>query len=141
MSHITVTLDLDDMSITYDTHRVGSSNVKHTAINTQLVTRQKCDSDNVATLLASHVLRASIFDAMEKTDDVDKLKRYDRAYAHLQRCQQELWGFDQDDRFLRYWDVPKCGCPQMDNNDTYGTGYNITSEACPIHWNKQNDTK
>ena len=132
MAKLLIEIDTDNHSVTYN---IDSKSI-YAHLNKHLLKRQNCTDGDVEMILMSHALRAAMFVAMENTDDVETLRRYDRAYAHLQRCQQELWGFPQNDNFLRYWDVPKCNCPKMDNDDNYGTQYRITSGACKIHWNE-----
>jgi len=46
---------------------------------------------------------------------------------------QRAWGFPEDAKFHRFWDIPSCGCPKMDNNDAYPTGYYTKSAACILH--------
>ena len=107
-------------------------------INPSLASRQELNQYDKDILLMTHAVRALLFQAMEKTDDVDTLKRYDEAYEHLQLCQQELWRFGASKKFLRPWDVPKCQCPQMDNNEYHGTSFGpVISQACAIHWDQE----
>lgn len=137
MSEYTITIDTSDLSIT---HNFDQAEGKTTVLNKRLMVQQCCTEDDMTALLVSHVLRASVFEAMNRTDDPHELQRYDRVYKHLQRAQQELWKFQQNDNYLRFWDVPKCGCPKMDNDDAVGTPYKITSAACVIHWKEPDDT-
>ena len=46
---------------------------------------------------------------------------------------QRTWGFTEDVKFHRFWDIDGCGCPQTDNNDAYPTGYYVVSGNCRIH--------
>ncbi len=140
MAKLTITIDTDELSVVLP----GTNQVIGCCINAGLVRRQHCTDNDVAMLLMTHAIRSYLFDSMEQIDidtNIEILKRYDRVYAHLQRCQQELWGFEQNDNFLRPWDVPKCECPNMDNDDNWGTPYRITSAACKLHWNNEQGTK
>lgn len=47
---------------------------------------------------------------------------------------QEIFGFNKDKNFHRYWnESPRCTCPKLDNIDLYGTEYRIFDTECPIH--------
>lgn len=46
---------------------------------------------------------------------------------------QKAWGFSEDAKFHRFWDIPACQCPTMDNNDAYPTGYYVIAGDCPLH--------
>ena len=46
---------------------------------------------------------------------------------------QDLWGFDRDSRYHKFWEIPSCQCPKMDNDDAYPTGYYTISGACKLH--------
>ena len=49
---------------------------------------------------------------------------------------QKLWGFEQNDNYIKWWNYPHCACPKMDNDDAYPTGYYIYTFGCPIHGSK-----
>lgn len=55
---------------------------------------------------------------------------------------QKAFNFEPNINFHRFWELPKCECPHMDNQDMWGTGRFIYTENCPIHgkhtW-KKND--
>lgn len=55
------------------------------------------------------------------------------AWTSIQFKLQAAWGFHENARFHRFWDIPACECPVMDNNDRYPTGYYVTSGGCPLH--------
>ena len=46
---------------------------------------------------------------------------------------QALWGFPQSREYHKFWELPQCGCPKMDNDDRYPSGIYVYSEGCPIH--------
>lgn len=47
---------------------------------------------------------------------------------------QKLWGFEVDKSKWREYNLPKCECPKMDNDDV---GYHMYFNGeCPIHRNK-----
>jgi len=46
---------------------------------------------------------------------------------------QALWGFPLDSKYHKFWEMPGCTCPKMDNDDAYPTGYYTRSGDCPLH--------
>ena len=58
---------------------------------------------------------------------------YKDAWTANEFALQKLWGFSEDYKFHRFWDMEGCKCPKMDNDDSYPTGYYVTIEDCPLH--------
>lgn len=46
---------------------------------------------------------------------------------------QDLYGFPMDFNYHRFWEVPQCSCPLLDNQDRWGTGSYIMAKDCKIH--------
>ena len=46
---------------------------------------------------------------------------------------QEIWGFDYDPNYIKFWHFPFCECPKLDNEDSYPHGYFVLSSNCKIH--------
>jgi len=91
------------------------------------------DIETIKELLLTHEDRCRIFEAMENTDDPDDLKMYAQQFETLEFEQQKLWGFEPNNTYHRWWEVPKCTCPQLDNADNYPSKYRIINGNCPIH--------
>jgi hypothetical protein len=104
-----------------------------TRLNSMLVKRQKVSPENVELLKHTHVTRYRIFEKMEATDNVAELRQLAKDFEDLEFYQQELWGFPKDKNFHRWFKVPKCLCPKMDNMDRIGSSFGVTVENCPIH--------
>jgi hypothetical protein len=104
-----------------------------TVLNPLLVEKQKLNKEQVKELILTHEDRARIFEEMRNTDDVEDLKMYAEQFEALEYEQQRIWGFPQDRNFHRWFDVPKCRCPKMDNAENIGTKYRIIAGHCPIH--------
>jgi hypothetical protein len=108
-------------------------NGKATQLNYYLAERQGLDDATMEQLIETHIERLQIFEMMENTDDVEQLKRLAKDFRNLEFEQQALWGFDRNEDFHRWFNVPKCSCPKLDNMDFIGTEYNIYVDNCPIH--------
>lgn len=46
---------------------------------------------------------------------------------------QVAWGFDFDHTMQRWFNIPKCTCPKLDNEERLGTVHRIIVEGCPCH--------
>lgn len=107
-----------------------------TSLNGKLARKQKISAEDIEMLKDTHVIRALIFQAMYRTDNVDELKRLAWMFDELEFLQQELWKFGRNSKFHRWFDVPKCSCPKLDNSDYIGTDINIYESTCVIHGDK-----
>ena len=70
---------------------------------------------------------------MEKAEDRITLRLLNKSIQEIDFKLQELWGFPINSNYHRWWEVPKCLCPDMDNRERYGTKYRVTRGDCPIH--------
>jgi hypothetical protein len=46
---------------------------------------------------------------------------------------QELWNFEKNPNYIKFWTFPACSCPTMDNDDNYPHGHYVTSQKCIVH--------
>lgn len=73
----------------------------------------------------------------EKLEDAPKppeyWKKLNKQAEKLEFKLQELWGFDQDTRFHKFWKRPGCECPILDNEDRYPLGKYIINQECRLH--------
>lgn len=109
-----------------------------TMLNPRLAARQKVTDDQLQALRASHVVRRAIFDVAEANrTHPTTLRMLATLFAHLESQQQELWNFGANPDFQRFFDLPGCTCPKMDNAERLGTPYKIYDPGCPIHGDKE----
>jgi len=75
-----------------------------------------------------------IYSAMEETDDIDLLKIFADMITQNEFKIQLAFNFKADKGFHRFWEIPKCNCPSMDNQERWGcdVGYYVNG-SCPIH--------
>jgi len=100
-----------------------------------MLLNQKKAWHNLDKIKELHIERLSIYDDMILCTDNIKLKELANDVTKTEFKLQKLWGFPQDENFHRWFDVPKCTCPKMDNAERLGTEYRIINEDCPIHGN------
>lgn len=61
------------------------------------------------------------------------IKKANEVATELEFGLQKLWGFPLDYDWHRFWEIPGCACPKMDNEDRYPYGNYIINQKCRIH--------
>ena len=98
-----------------------------------LIEKQKVSKPNVKKIIKLHLKRDALYALMEKTDDAEALKILAKRVTENELDLQDLWKFERNVDFHKFWEMPKCKCPRLDNIDAYPTGYYVKSGDCPIH--------
>lgn len=109
-----------------------------TSLNQHLVIKQGLTAEEIELLKDTHVMRRIIFNAMEATDNATHLQRFAKVFEELEYCQQELWKFGANKGFHRWFEVPKCSCPTLDNLDCIGSEVDVVNLKCVIHGGGRN---
>lgn len=105
-----------------------------TTLNPRMAIAQGVNDDQLAALRASHLLRREIFDlAKENVTNTFALEMLANVFTALETEQQKLWNFKPDPNYHRFFDLPGCKCPKIDNAEAVGTSTKIYSNDCPIH--------
>lgn len=105
-------------------------------LNAEMVRKQRLSAGDVTTIKYLSRLKAKVFEQMRNTDDPKALRRLNKSVTELDYHLQVAWGFPKTLNKHRWWEVPKCLCPKMDNAENWGTKYRIINENCPIHGKK-----
>ena len=92
--------------------------------------------ENLETIKKLHKEKDRVFKKMEATDDSELLRKLAEQVEKIEFKLQEAWKFKKDKNLHRWFEVPKCLCPKMDNRDMLGTEYRVINESCPIHGKK-----
>ena len=83
-------------------------------------------------LLEAHFMRMMVYDLIEETEDLDMLFKYGQDLKLIENELQMMWGFEVNSLYHKFWMVPKCTCPKMDNEDWY-PHKQVISGGCPVH--------
>lgn len=107
-------------------------------LNSALVEQQKLSTASVIEILDLHVERLILLEDMascDPTKTVEKLvlRRLAEEHREIQFRLQEAWGFEKNQLFHDWFEVPYCTCPKEDNRERKGTAYQIVNLDCPIH--------
>ena len=101
-------------------------------LNRNLVERQKINRRLVMTIKELHVQRLDIEHQLQTCRVEDKRVLFE-CWTEVQHQLQRAWGFPEDSKFHRFWDMLGCECPKMDNSDNYPHGMYYINQSCPIH--------
>ena len=87
-----------------------------------------------------HKIKTKLFQKMEASDDPNELKMWDQQVTKNEFDLQKFWGFPQNESMHKFWLVPKCTCPKMDNEERYGQEHGfIINNDCKVHGNLMQD--
>jgi len=103
------------------------------SVNNNLVIRQNIGLEDVKRIVKLQTIRFYFYDLIELSDDKEEIRRLAKFITQLEFQLQVLWNFKQDENMHRWFDIPKCSCPKMDNADNLGTPYKIINPKCIIH--------
>lgn len=96
------------------------------------------DTSNIDALKNCFIEKFKLFDEIEKSKGID-LTAFDKKLTDIEFNIQTLYGIEEDIKFHRFWDVPKCTCPKIDNSLKYPNGGYSIDRKCPIHKNKKTE--
>lgn len=102
-------------------------------LNMNLIKKLGLPPETVEKIKDLHETREAIETAMEGTNDVPLLKALFEEWTEVQFDLQAAWGFKPDENYHKFWEVPKCTCPNLDNNDRWPIGHYIINQSCPVH--------
>ena len=106
---------------------------KNTHLNPVLISLQNLSEADVSLIKRLHMTRMEIECDMEDAPSEYILKGLYSLWWNVQHLLQDAWKFERNDNFIRFWDVPRCTCPKMDNEENYPLGYYVTNMSCEVH--------
>lgn len=101
-------------------------------LNSRLLKQQKITKSGLTKLKELHVSRMDIEDSLQ-TCRPEERRLLLQAWTDNQMLLQRQWGFPEDIRFHKFWEIKGCECPKMDNDDKYPFGSYWVDSGCPIH--------
>ena len=106
---------------------------KEIVLNERLIKSQKVTNRGISRIRYLHSKRMIIIQWMEDCDDQYTLRAFAKMVTEIDFELQRSWNFPMDKRFHRFFDLPHCTCPTMDNSERLGTDYQIINMECIIH--------
>lgn len=105
---------------------------KKSSVNLKLAKQFGLTENTIHKIEDLHRKREDYYNRMLIAPESD-LKVWDKLCEELEFELQDLWKFDRNINFHKFWNRPRCLCPKMDNDDRYPTGNYVTMEDCPLH--------
>ena len=104
-----------------------------TYISPNMLSKQGVSDENLTLIRHSHIYKWQLYKEMEEAHNPHDLQVIAKKVEELEFYQQELWGFKKNACYHKFWNMPQCDCPVLDNEDMYGSGQVVYAEHCPIH--------
>ena len=108
-------------------------NVEHNGegvqLNSRLLARQGITDP--APILALHLEKLKLFEKV--TNGNLHPAEAVRPYADLENALQEAWGFGANGNYHRWWELPGCTCPKIDNLEVVGCDISYYNMECKAH--------
>ena len=108
-------------------------------INLELAQRQNLNEAEIFQIEQLHYARSLLHEAIQQAvaaGNVNVARSIAKALPEIELELQKLWKFKQDLNYYRFWEVPGCQCPSMDNSDAFPSGYYCINSSCPVHGDK-----
>jgi len=102
-------------------------------VNMKLVKERKLSKKQMQKIEQLYCVRDGIEDMMADATDLTKLRILYEVWHDNELLIQRAWGFEGDENFIKFWDLPHCTCPFMDNHDRYPYGHYVVNCSCPVH--------
>jgi hypothetical protein len=102
-------------------------------LNSRLVANQGLLKEEIDEILKLHRVRNCCLTLMEISDNKEDLRYLCGVVTQIDFQLQRIWKFKVDSNYHRFWELPKCECPKLDNMDVYGSGHRYIYPGCPLH--------
>jgi len=102
-------------------------------INIELAEALDLDEDTIENIQILQDLRDEMEEDVKEETDEELIRATYVSWLQVHRHLQKLWGFPQDDNYIKFWTFPRCSCPKIDYEDNYPTGYYTTNYSCLVH--------
>ena len=131
------------------TKEVVTETTFNVAINERLVKAQKLNGTDVGFIGRLHIMRDAILTEMNSIvsfcleqkatsayfddESIEDLRNNYQVWLKIEYALQEIWGFEKDFKYIKFWAVPGCTCPIFDNEDMYPSENVWVDENCKLH--------
>lgn len=105
-------------------------------INLELAQKQNLNEAEIFQIEQLHYARSLLHEAIQQAvsaGNVNVARSIAKALPEIELELQKLWKFKQNLGYYKFWHVPGCVCPCMDNEDRFPYGNYVISTDCPVH--------
>ncbi len=112
------------------------NNGKVIALNPELLLSKKITEEVFNKLKTTHIAKEMLIELLQSNDlSPETEKVLLGTLGGIEACEfklQKLWGFEQNKAYHKFWELPHCTCPKLDNIDSYPYMQHY-SKSCPLH--------
>lgn len=108
--------------------------------NPKLVVKQNISAEDVEKINDLHEIREkfhTILQQLEESRHTELVYEIGQFLFKIEEELQRLWKFEVNTNYYRFWLVPTCNCPIMDNDDNYPYGPYYYSGHCRLHYKRR----
>lgn len=105
-------------------------------LNSDFLDRTK-SWNNLDTLKFLYRNKLKLYSLMERSKKPDKLKALAKEIELNEYEIQRNFNFQPSYDYFRFWEMPHCSCPKLDNSDNIGTSLHYYSQTCILHGDKR----
>lgn len=103
-------------------------------LNGFLVEKQGLTPEEVETIKELHIIKDQLLDILEDGVNLSIAEQVRDIEFQLQIA----WKFTTKEKgfnwnYWRFWTLPFCTCPKLDNEDNFPHGYYVINCSCPYH--------
>lgn len=107
-------------------------------LNPHLIRERKIGWMAIKGIIKAHKEKDAIINAMmcvqvNHINMIKHLRLLAKEVTKIEYRLQKLWHFKKDKKFHRFWELPHCSCPRMDNEDRYPSKNYIINYSCILH--------
>lgn len=96
--------------------------------------RQNNAEDNLKLIKRLMKTKFKLYQQMDLQDTQYALRELSKGVKENEFKIMEAYNFEPDANKFRFWEMPKCSCPTMDNQERWGQGVGFyVSSSCLIH--------
>lgn len=110
---------------------------KDTSVNLSLAEERGLSYDDVRIVETLHKVRDRIHKKL-KTKETKPTPAVAKFLKDIEETLGEIWFGKANLSYYKFWKVPKCTCPKIDNEDIYPSELYSYSMGCPLHGKKAN---
>lgn len=112
------------------------------ALNPFLIKKQKLSIADIKEIIRLSKEKYILFEMMkkcllghwlDKKKAIKYLKILAKKVTQVEYALQQTWKFKKNRKFHRFWELPHCSCPKMDNQERWGSAYHIINQSCILH--------
>jgi len=102
-------------------------------LNKKLLVKKNLSAEKIDLLVELNTEKYYLYQEMRGLEDTSKIKELASKVTGIDYLLQETWGFEQNKKYHKFWELPGCQCPVFENINIYPSDEYKHISTCPIH--------